>query len=78
VPCQEKKEDSTCIIDDLIFFPPIGNAFFTCFDDDSGCDSGGNADYTMDMHQKEQLHDNTISVMQSQHFSVSLLCEIEI
>ncbi|KAJ7947728.1 CCR4-NOT transcription complex subunit 2 [Quillaja saponaria] len=29
---------------------------------------GGNADYTMDMHQKDQLHDNTVSIMQSQHF----------
>ncbi|PSR90020.1 NOT transcription complex subunit like [Actinidia chinensis var. chinensis] len=24
---------------------------------------GGNADYAMDMHQKEQLHDNTVSMM---------------
>ncbi|XP_042958951.1 probable NOT transcription complex subunit VIP2 isoform X4 [Carya illinoinensis] len=32
---------------------------------------GGNADYAMDMHQKEQLHDNTMSMMQSQHFSTS-------
>ncbi|KAL5579773.1 hypothetical protein UlMin_012215 [Ulmus minor] len=31
---------------------------------------GGNADYAMDMHQKEQLHDNTMSMMQSQHFSM--------
>ncbi|XP_057449098.1 probable NOT transcription complex subunit VIP2 isoform X3 [Lotus japonicus] len=31
---------------------------------------GGNADYTMDMHQKEQLHDNAVSMMQSQHFSM--------
>ncbi|KAJ8768770.1 hypothetical protein K2173_023674 [Erythroxylum novogranatense] len=31
---------------------------------------GGNADYTMDLHQKEQLHDNTMSMMQSQHFSL--------
>ncbi|KAL6979253.1 putative NOT transcription complex subunit vip2 [Sarracenia purpurea var. burkii] len=29
---------------------------------------GGNADYPMDLHQKEQLHDNTVSMMQSQHF----------
>ncbi|KAF2300448.1 hypothetical protein GH714_013426 [Hevea brasiliensis] len=29
---------------------------------------GGNADYTMDLHQKEQLHDNSMSMMQSQHF----------
>ncbi|XP_065866214.1 probable NOT transcription complex subunit VIP2 isoform X2 [Euphorbia lathyris] len=28
----------------------------------------GNADYSMDMHQKEQLHDNSMSMMQSQHF----------
>ncbi|XP_039017335.1 probable NOT transcription complex subunit VIP2 isoform X3 [Hibiscus syriacus] len=31
---------------------------------------GGNGDYAMDMHQKEQLHDNTMSMMQSQHFSM--------
>lgn len=31
---------------------------------------GGNTDYTMDMHQKEQLHDNAVSMMQSQHFSM--------
>ncbi|XP_021833884.1 probable NOT transcription complex subunit VIP2 isoform X2 [Prunus avium] len=31
---------------------------------------GGNAEYAMDMHQKEQLHDNTVSMMQSQHFSM--------
>ncbi|EOY34183.1 PREDICTED: probable NOT transcription complex subunit VIP2 isoform X4 [Theobroma cacao] len=31
---------------------------------------GGNADYAMDLHQKEQLHDNTMSMMQSQHFSM--------
>ncbi|PON62938.1 NOT2/NOT3/NOT [Trema orientale] len=31
---------------------------------------GGNADYPMDMHQKEQLHDSTMSIMQSQHFSM--------
>ncbi|XP_039037635.1 probable NOT transcription complex subunit VIP2 isoform X2 [Hibiscus syriacus] len=30
---------------------------------------GGNADYAMDMHHKEQLHDNTMSMMQSQQFS---------
>ncbi|KAK8596415.1 hypothetical protein V6N13_001044 [Hibiscus sabdariffa] len=30
---------------------------------------GGNADYAMDVHQKEQVHDNTMSMMQSQHFS---------
>ncbi|GAB4843702.1 Probable NOT transcription complex subunit vip2 [Ancistrocladus abbreviatus] len=29
---------------------------------------GGNADYGMDLHQKEQLHDNGVSMMQSQHF----------
>lgn len=29
---------------------------------------GGNSDYGMDMHQKEQLHDNSMSMMQSQHF----------
>ncbi|KAI9073578.1 hypothetical protein K1719_044482 [Acacia pycnantha] len=31
---------------------------------------GGNADYAMDMHQKEQLHDNSMPMMQSQHFSM--------
>lgn len=31
---------------------------------------GGNADYGMDMHQKEQLHDNAASMMQSQQFSM--------
>ncbi|CAB4312973.1 unnamed protein product [Prunus armeniaca] len=31
---------------------------------------GGNAEYAMDIHQKEQLHDNTVSMMQSQHFSM--------
>ncbi|KAL3850724.1 hypothetical protein ACJIZ3_012606 [Penstemon smallii] len=31
---------------------------------------GGNADYSMDLHQKEQLHDNSVSMMQSQHFSM--------
>ncbi|XP_039034346.1 probable NOT transcription complex subunit VIP2 isoform X4 [Hibiscus syriacus] len=31
---------------------------------------GGNADYAIDLHQKEQLHDNTMSMMQSQHFSI--------
>ncbi|KAL2968690.1 hypothetical protein AAZX31_15G041400 [Glycine max] len=30
---------------------------------------GGNSDFAMDMYQKEQLHDNTVSMMQSQHFS---------
>lgn len=33
--------------------------------------AGGNADFSMDMHQKEQLHDN-VSMMQPQHFPVSL------
>uniref|UniRef100_A0A3Q7H144 NOT2/NOT3/NOT5 C-terminal domain-containing protein n=1 Tax=Solanum lycopersicum TaxID=4081 RepID=A0A3Q7H144_SOLLC len=33
---------------------------------------GGNADYPMDLHQKEQLHDNTISMMQQQHFSAQM------
>lgn len=31
---------------------------------------GGNADYAMDMHQKEQMHDNSVSMMQPQHFSM--------
>ncbi|KAG4985468.1 hypothetical protein JHK86_033159 [Glycine max] len=35
-----------------------------------GCDRCGNADYAMDMHQKEQLHDNAVPMMQSQHFSM--------
>ncbi|OVA03566.1 NOT2/NOT3/NOT5 [Macleaya cordata] len=29
---------------------------------------GGSADYAMDLHQKEQFHDNGVSMMQSQHF----------
>ena len=45
-------------------------AMIFVFDLGSGC-TGGNGDYTMDMHQKEQLHDNAVSMMQSQHFSVS-------
>ncbi|XP_050203587.1 probable NOT transcription complex subunit VIP2 isoform X2 [Mercurialis annua] len=32
---------------------------------------GGNADYTMDIHQKDQLHDSTMSMMQSQHFPMN-------
>ncbi|KAF6161665.1 hypothetical protein GIB67_041773 [Kingdonia uniflora] len=31
---------------------------------------GGNADYAMDMHQKEQYRDNAVSMMQSQQFTV--------
>ncbi|GMH10238.1 hypothetical protein Nepgr_012079 [Nepenthes gracilis] len=31
---------------------------------------GGNADYGMDLHQKEQLHDNSVSMLQPQHFSM--------
>ncbi|CAN4119987.1 unnamed protein product [Withania somnifera] len=31
---------------------------------------GGNADYAMDPHQKEQLHDTALSMMQQQHFSM--------
>ncbi|XP_043701972.1 probable NOT transcription complex subunit VIP2 [Telopea speciosissima] len=30
--------------------------------------NGGNSDYAMDLHQKEQLHDNAVSMMQSQHY----------
>ncbi|KAF8379437.1 hypothetical protein HHK36_028872 [Tetracentron sinense] len=30
--------------------------------------AGGNNDFAMDLHQKEQLHDNAVSMMQSQHF----------
>ncbi|CAN6556821.1 unnamed protein product [Malus baccata var. baccata] len=29
---------------------------------------GGDAEYGINMHQKEQLHDNAVSMMQSQHF----------
>ncbi|XP_039027749.1 probable NOT transcription complex subunit VIP2 isoform X4 [Hibiscus syriacus] len=32
---------------------------------------GGNPDYGMDLQQKEQLHDNPMLMMQSQHFSTS-------
>ncbi|KAK4786000.1 hypothetical protein SAY86_002689 [Trapa natans] len=31
---------------------------------------GGSADYSMDLHQKEQLHDNSVPMMQPQHFSM--------
>ncbi|KAI3742470.1 hypothetical protein L1987_60153 [Smallanthus sonchifolius] len=31
---------------------------------------GGNADYVMDPHQKDQIHDNNVSMMQSPHFSM--------
>ncbi|KAL1558627.1 putative NOT transcription complex subunit vip2 [Salvia divinorum] len=31
---------------------------------------GGNIDYSMDMHQKEQIHDSSVSMMQPQHFSM--------
>jgi hypothetical protein len=65
-----------CIVVILIFLQSVMH--FSHVDYDIGFDSGGNADYTMDLHQKEQLHDNTLSMMQSQHFSVSLLCEMEI
>ncbi|WJX50340.1 putative NOT transcription complex subunit vip2 [Trifolium repens] len=34
-----------------------------------GFKGGVNADYAMDMHQKEQHHDNAVPMMQSQHFS---------
>lgn len=35
------------------------------------CYTGSNADYPMDMHHKEQLHENSILMMQSQQLSVS-------
>ncbi|KAL9171087.1 hypothetical protein ABFS82_04G187300 [Erythranthe guttata] len=31
---------------------------------------GGNADYSMDLNQKESLHDSSLSMMQPQHFSI--------
>ncbi|XP_041993066.1 probable NOT transcription complex subunit VIP2 isoform X1 [Salvia splendens] len=31
---------------------------------------GGNIDYSMDMHQKEQIHDSSVSMMQPQNFSM--------
>ncbi|KAL8261812.1 hypothetical protein R6Q59_025861 [Mikania micrantha] len=31
---------------------------------------GGNVDYAMDLHSKEQLHDNNVSMMQSPNFSI--------
>ncbi|WOG86733.1 hypothetical protein DCAR_0205951 [Daucus carota subsp. sativus] len=31
---------------------------------------GGNAEFSMDIHQKEQLHDSNVSMMQPQHFSM--------
>ncbi|XP_009354544.1 probable NOT transcription complex subunit VIP2 isoform X5 [Pyrus x bretschneideri] len=33
-----------------------------------GFKAGGDAEYGINMHQKEQLHDNAVSMMQSQHF----------
>ncbi|KAC9696444.1 hypothetical protein E3N88_45389 [Mikania micrantha] len=32
--------------------------------------NGGNVDYAMDLHSKEQLHDNNVSMMQSPNFSI--------
>lgn len=31
---------------------------------------GGNIDYSMDMHPKEQIHDSSVSMIQPQHFSM--------
>ncbi|XP_073317386.1 probable NOT transcription complex subunit VIP2 [Primulina huaijiensis] len=31
---------------------------------------GGNTDYSMELHQKDQLHDSSVSMMQPQHFSM--------
>ncbi|KAL6508906.1 putative NOT transcription complex subunit vip2 [Orobanche hederae] len=31
---------------------------------------GGSADFSMDLHQKEQLHDSSVSMMHPQHFSM--------
>ncbi|XP_024981270.1 probable NOT transcription complex subunit VIP2 isoform X1 [Cynara cardunculus var. scolymus] len=31
---------------------------------------GSNADYSMDLHQKDQVHENNVSMMQSPHFSI--------
>jgi hypothetical protein len=64
-----------CIVVILIFLQSVMH--FSHVDYDIGFDSGGNADYTMDLHQKEQLHDNTLSMMQSQHFSVSLYVKLK-
>ncbi|WZY81013.1 hypothetical protein YC2023_027397 [Brassica napus] len=33
--------------------------------------AGGSSDYPMDMHQKEQLHDNAMSMMHSQNFPMA-------
>lgn len=33
--------------------------------------TGSNADYPMDLHHKEQLHENSMLMMQSQQLSVS-------
>ncbi|PWA38482.1 putative NOT transcription complex subunit VIP2 [Artemisia annua] len=35
-----------------------------------GFKGGGNAEYAMDLQQKDQLHDNSVSMMQSPHFSI--------
>lgn len=34
--------------------------------------TGSNADYPMDLHHKEQLHENSVLMMQSQQLSVSI------
>ena len=33
--------------------------------------AGGSSDYPLEIHQKEQLHDNAMSMMHSQNFPVS-------
>lgn len=33
--------------------------------------AGGNSEFPVNMHQKEQLHENVVSMMQSQHLPVS-------
>lgn len=38
---------------------------------DSDYVTGGNADFPVDSHRKEQFHDSAVSMMQSQHFPVS-------
>ncbi|GJU06378.1 probable NOT transcription complex subunit VIP2 isoform X1 [Tanacetum coccineum] len=35
-----------------------------------GFKGGGNAEYAIDPHQKDQLHENNVSMMQSPHFSI--------
>ena len=45
--------------------------FIIVFDKVDWFYTGSSADYPMDLHHKEQLHENSILMMQSQQLSVS-------